>query len=287
MEKSELLGHQRQRCKVIGQVVFRFTFYKKQIDTISYLSYEQTDLLFLAKTGFGKSIIFQLLPFMTTTSGAVFILILLKLLQAEQSRIINQIPNKRELVINSENNHKHVYKQAAKGGYIHIFTSPEIVLSKKFKKNILDDPEFTDRFCLLVVDEIHLIDQWEKAFHSLYTKIEKVWKKIPCNVLILGISATLTKQAQTKILDKAKFRTGYCLMQISLDRPEIMQIHQFLEYTKAICLDLQFIPSKTANEIRNIQKTIIFMNSISEICPLINIIVGWMRKLRYLDCYSI
>lgn len=65
-----------------------------------------------------------------------------------------------------------------------------------------------------------------------------------------------------------------------------MQIHQFIEYTKASCLDLQFILLKTTNKARNIQKTIIFVNSISEICPLINIIVGWIKKLGYLDYCS-
>lgn len=92
---------------------------------------------------------------MTVTPGVVFILMLLKLLQAEQSEMINQLPNGKALMLNGENNHKHVHKQAAKGGYSHLFTSPKIALSKKFRKNILDEPEFTDRLCL----EIHLVDQ--------------------------------------------------------------------------------------------------------------------------------
>lgn len=125
-----------------------------------------------------------------------------------------------------------------------------------------------------------------KGLRPLYIGIEKVWKRITCDVLILGVSATLTKQAQTEILDKIRFRTGYCLMQTSLDWPEIMQIHRFMEYTKASCLDLQFILPKTVNKALNIQKTIIFVNPVSEIRPLINIIIGWMKKLKYLDCYS-
>lgn len=93
----------------------------------------------------------------------------------------------------------------------------------------------------------------------------------------------MTKQAQNNVLEKAGFKPGYRLMQTSLDQPEIMQIHQFIKNTKASCLDLQFILSKTANKARNIQKTIIFVNCDSEICLLINIIVGWMKKLGYPD----
>lgn len=128
-------------------------------------------------------------------------------------------------MLNEENNHKHIHKQAAKGGYTHIFTSPKIALSKKFKKNILNDPAFTDRLYLLAVDEIHLVDQQGQAFRPLYTEIEKVQKRIPYYVPLLGVSATLTKQARVRILDKAEFKPDYRLMQTSLDRPEIMQIH--------------------------------------------------------------
>ena len=217
VEGSELLGCQHQRCKAVSLIVFGFTLYEEQVDAISCLFYEQTNLLLLAKTGFGKNIIFQLLPFMTTAPGVVLILMPLKLLQAEQSEMINQLPNGKVLVLNGENNYKHIYKQAATGGYTHIFISPEIALSKKFKKNVLDNPEFTDRLFLLAVDEVHLVDQWGKAFRPLYAEIEKVRKRIPCNVPLLGVSAILTKQAQNDVLEKAGFKPGYRLMQTSLD----------------------------------------------------------------------
>lgn len=70
-------------------------------------------------------------------------------------------------------------------------------------------------------------------------------------------------------------------MQTSLDRPEIMQIHWFMEHTKISGLDLQFILPKTAEEARDIQKTIIFVNTVKEIRALIEVIKGWMIKLGY------
>lgn len=53
-----------------------------------------------------------------------------------------------------------------------IFTSPEIILPKKFKQSILGKPLITDRFCLLVVDEIHLIEEWSKNFCPMYAEIK-------------------------------------------------------------------------------------------------------------------
>lgn len=88
MDRKELAGCQHQMCKAIDLVVLGFTLYKQQIDAILCLFYKQTDLLVLAKTGFGKNIIFQLLWFMTPTTGIVFILMPIKLLQTEQSQMI-------------------------------------------------------------------------------------------------------------------------------------------------------------------------------------------------------
>lgn len=98
----------------------------------------------------------------------------LKLLQAEQSHMINRLSNSKALVVNKENIHKHIHKQAAKKGYIHTFTGFEIAYSNKFKKNIFNNFELIDRLCLLVINEIYLVHQWGKTICFLYAKIEKV-----------------------------------------------------------------------------------------------------------------
>lgn len=92
--------------------------------------------------------------------------------------MINHIPNKKALVLNSKNIQKHIHTQVAKRDYTQIFTSSKIVLSKKFKKNILNNSEFADH-----------------PFYSCYTEIEKFHKRIPCDVPPLGVSITLTKYA--------------------------------------------------------------------------------------------
>lgn len=68
----------------------------------------------------------------------ILILMPLKLLQIEQSIMINQIANAKSIVSNGENNLMSMYRKIAKGGYTHVFTSPEIAISKIFKKNVLD-----------------------------------------------------------------------------------------------------------------------------------------------------
>lgn len=238
VEGLELIFWQKNRCKEVGLVVFGFALHQGQIDAIWTLYFERRDLLLLAKTGFGKSLIFQLLPFMAPTTGVVLVLMPLKLLQTEQSDMINmRLPKGNAIVLNGDNNQENIQQAIAIGNYTHVFTNPEIALSKKFNKNILDQNVFTDRLYLLAVDEIHLVEEWGKQFRPLYAEIEKVRKRIPAHIPLVGVSATMTPKIRAKVVSKAGFLPNYQLMQTSLDRPEIMQVHRFMKHSKSSCLD--------------------------------------------------
>ena len=136
LEGDALQARQRSRCKEFGLIVFGYTLHEGQIDAIHTLYYERRDLLLLAKTGFGKSLIFRLFPFLSAIPGVVLTVMPLKLLQAEQSEKINFLPGGKGFVLNGENNTSNVLAEIANGGYTHIFTSPEIALSKKLVARI-------------------------------------------------------------------------------------------------------------------------------------------------------
>lgn len=190
--------------------------------------------------------------FIVAPTGVVIILISLKLLQEEQNILINYLPYRKVVILTDKNNQKNMQRKIANENYTHVFISPKIALSKKFKENVLNNPSFMACLSLLPIDEIHLVEQWGKNFWLFYAEIKKICKKISCQVSLLGISATLVPKLITKVLDKLGFFPDYKLMRTSLDRPEIMQIHQFIEYAKSSCLDLQFILPKNAKEVRDI-----------------------------------
>ncbi len=54
-------------------------------------------------------------------------------------------------------------------------------------------------------------------------------------------------------------------MQTSLDRSEIMQIHQFIDHLKINSLDLQFDLFFIAQKAKINKKTVIFVNILAEI----------------------
>lgn len=133
MEGDALQIRQCSRYKELGLIVFGYRLYKIKIDAIHTLYYEWRDLLLLAKTGFRKSLIFQLILFFITASSLILTVMLLKLLQAEQSEKIYLFPRGKEIILNRENNTNSVFAEIANKKYSHVFTSPEIALSKRFK----------------------------------------------------------------------------------------------------------------------------------------------------------
>lgn len=69
-----------QKFKKVNMAMFRFELQEGQVDAFLTLIYEQIDLLLLANTGFGKSHLFQIMPFIFNFTGVVIILMSLKLL---------------------------------------------------------------------------------------------------------------------------------------------------------------------------------------------------------------
>ena len=206
----------------------------------------------------------------------------LKLLQAKQSKFINQIPQTKGMVLNGKNNTRNVIATIANKRYTHVFTSSKIALFKKFKSSVFDQNSFTNRLCLLAIDEIHLLKEWGKNFRPMCAKIEKVQRRISCHVYLLWVSATLTKNFHLRVVKKAWFLPNYKLMQTPLNCQKIIQIHRFMKNPKSSYLDIQTILLHKAEKANNIQKIIIFVNSVSGICIIIIIFHSWMKKLGYL-----
>lgn len=73
--------------------------------------------------------------------------------------INTELPNGYAIILNDNKNKESTQYKIARGYYTHVFTRPEIVLWKKFKKNVLDQYLFSDRLCLLAVDEIYLVEE--------------------------------------------------------------------------------------------------------------------------------
>ena len=90
-----------------------------QLQAIHHVLFQRSDLILIAKTGFGKSIIFQATPLIEEQAGICLILMPLKALQDEQCEKLKHISSADPFVLNGDNNNKFNRKAIREGRYTH------------------------------------------------------------------------------------------------------------------------------------------------------------------------
>ena len=81
---------------------FGFRLKRAQVDALHHLLCDKMDLILIAKTGFGKSILFQAAPLMFSPCKSVLIIMPLIALKEEQCEKVTLIDNCRPIVLNGD-----------------------------------------------------------------------------------------------------------------------------------------------------------------------------------------
>ncbi|KAJ6542135.1 P-loop containing nucleoside triphosphate hydrolase protein [Mycena sp. CBHHK59/15] len=118
--------------------------------------------IFLAGTGYGKSLIFEAVAAHGGKKKVTLIICPLKALEADQ---VNQAREKgiKAVMINEDNTKDPVvWKTAEKTAQL-VYISPEMALSDRFGK-LWTDVKFHGRVQALIVDEAHCINEWGEEF---------------------------------------------------------------------------------------------------------------------------
>jgi hypothetical protein len=128
-------SEQRELISSAVRLLYPFEPREKQVDCIQWLLYQKQDLVLVAKTSFGKSLVWQILPCLVPRTVIIAILPLLTL-GAEQASSIQKYlaPNAaaRPMFVNSKNISKSVLHNIRRGYYTHVLVSPELLTGKKF-----------------------------------------------------------------------------------------------------------------------------------------------------------
>jgi Helicase conserved C-terminal domain len=161
-----------------------------------------------------------------------------------------------------------------------VFTSPEIVNGTSFREDVTNAPRFREKLCCVAIDEAHLIDEW-KDFRNEYARIGWFRQALPRHIPLFAASATLGPIVRERVRRSCNFRENYCLIEISIDREEIFIGVYTMDRTRNSFLDLSGILPEVAVTGKEIPKTVIFVDSITEIQALRRTILNWMRRLNY------
>jgi superfamily II DNA helicase RecQ len=118
------------------------------------------DTILVAKTGFGKSIVFH--AYSVLTGHITIQLIPLSKLGEEQLESIRRYPETKPCLItaNTKFQDPQLLTDIQTGMYTHILLGPEQATAQEFRK-ILQDPDFQGKVGLVAIDECHVLSQWK------------------------------------------------------------------------------------------------------------------------------
>jgi superfamily II DNA helicase RecQ len=175
---------------------------EQQVRSLRRLVFGLGDTLLIAKTGFGKSIIFHAYSILT---GKITIqLVPLSKLGEEQAEEINNlkypVTGTNACLVSHETKRKHasLAREIRGGKYTHIITSPEQIAMDWFLE-LVHDVDFRDRIGLIAIDECHLVSTWA-TFRNAYAKLFTLRANLLPSVVWFGCTATLTKEQEAEVL---------------------------------------------------------------------------------------
>lgn len=138
---------------------------EKQILTLRKF-FAGNDLFFSAPTGFGKSIIYELIPIMADAlndrvagSSVTIVISPLKALIEDQVTYLNTHTAVKAINLSDVSNDKETLRLISEESYCIVYSSPETFLSIKCWRELASSSDFRQRCVALVIDEAHCLVQ--------------------------------------------------------------------------------------------------------------------------------
>ena len=159
-----------------------------QLEALNILSADKNCICALP-TGYGKSLIYELLPFIN--SGCLVIVIVpLNVIMEQQVRKLGNLacslaPGQYDKV------------KLKTGDLSYLFCHPEQILHDATLHELFSSETYSARKIYLVVDEAHCILEWGEDFRKDYQQLFELRSIFKCTVLAL--SATITHESMQKI----------------------------------------------------------------------------------------
>lgn len=204
--------------KVLKEVWGYESFRENQEEAVKDIIEGTSDILFLAKTGAGKSLIAQL-PSLVL-EGTV--LVISPLLALMDDQVISSPEAVRATTINSTTGIKlkREIKENLKNDSIDIlYMAPESILNPEMLSLLTDQCNISR----IIYDEVHCISSYGSSFRPKYKQIGKTLRTVFPNIPITGLTATADEQTLIDISNNLSFDSKFPLKvyKQNLDRPSI------------------------------------------------------------------
>eukprot|EP00795_Rhopilema_esculentum_P014506 gene14506-5566_t len=173
------------------------------------------DIFFSAPTGFGKSLIFQILPIMTDIildqlpgTSTVIVISPLKSLMIDQVSFLNKETGITAIALTDTNEMEsdELFEHITEDCISLIYASPETLLSIKRWRTIASSPAFRKNCVGLIIDEAHCLIHWGTSldsnapFRHWYGKLVELKSLILEKTPVGVFTATATKETKNNTI---------------------------------------------------------------------------------------
>ncbi|EDQ98295.1 uncharacterized protein LACBIDRAFT_304441 [Laccaria bicolor S238N-H82] len=145
-----------------------------------------------------------------------------------------------------------------------VVISPEMLLSKRFIKNVLRNPEMRSRILSIVVDEAHVVSHWGSGFRKKYGTLGILRALLPKDMPMVAMSATLPARVRQDVLKKLQFdEQNYTYLNLGNDRPNVSLVVRAIQNTISSYSDLDFLIPRDIREVNDIKKCFVYADNIT------------------------
>jgi superfamily II DNA helicase RecQ len=265
------------------QLLYPYKPREGQRNALRQLIYKRKDLILIAKTSFGKSMILQAVSVLIHKSVTVIVLPLDQI-GLEQAEYITRIGG-RPYFLNSATISTRALEDIQKGKFTHVLISPELAISDKFHATAVN-PVFKEQLALVVVDEAHLVSQWGRGFRTDYARLGQLRSLFGERVPWFACSATLDAEALKELKKGVGFAPDVTIIRTSIDRPElVIRIGWIPKNSRQNASALRFIFDKGGQSDANstsipqqIPKTVVFFDSKKEAYAAMQACRTWLQN---------
>src|SRR5436305_2274109 len=242
---------------------------EKQVEAIYSLIFLRIDLILIAKTSFGKSVVLQA-PSTIVPDSITIVIIPLNKVGEEQLSKISSLPAAKPCLITSDVISEKLLSEVQEGKYTHVLIGPELAISPAFSR-VCTTPVFQQKVAFVAVDEAHLVQQWGSEFRPTYAHLSLLRSHLPPDIPWFNYSATLDAATLEELKQIVGFSEDVQLIRTCVDRSEICYIVEKIEPRKVKSFEsLYFILDNSVDDEAKptpsqIPKTVVFIDSKKDI----------------------
>src|SRR4051812_5321094 len=216
---SKASNIQRNALNKAIELLYPYAARSGQLEALFQLMFKRGDLILIAKTSFGKSMIPQALSILMDRTMTIVILPLIQI-GIEQSDAIKRLGG-HPLFLEKDVNRIGLLVDIKKQAYTHLLLSPELAGNEQMRR-VFEDSEINRRITAVVIDEAHLVHHWGDAFRPQYAQVGKLRIILGPHIPWFACSATLDPHTLKVLMERGGFKPNTVIHRTSIDRPELV-----------------------------------------------------------------